>query len=106
MSTSLELGDVTLPPKDLPVKQQNVRAQGMQWWQLSGRMEDAIDTLARNTSEERMKKVWEALLPLDLEPMVKIGAFRQLRNEEMASQFLAMDNDFCKLFILNFLCNV
>ncbi|RWR93202.1 Myb/SANT-like domain-containing protein [Cinnamomum micranthum f. kanehirae] len=50
-----------------------------------GRMADAIDTLARNTSEEQMKKVWEALLPLDLEPMVKIGAFRQLGNEEMAS---------------------
>ena len=50
-----------------------------------GRMANAIDTMSRNTLEERMKNVWEAILPLDLDPMIKLGAFRQLGNEEMAS---------------------
>eukprot|EP00268_Persea_americana_P063161 TRINITY_DN8161_c0_g1_i1.p1 TRINITY_DN8161_c0_g1~~TRINITY_DN8161_c0_g1_i1.p1 ORF type:complete len:139 (-),score=13.68 TRINITY_DN8161_c0_g1_i1:550-966(-) len=40
-----------------------------------GRMADAIDTMSRNTSEERMKKVWETILRLDLDPMIKLRAF-------------------------------
>ncbi|RWR76297.1 L10-interacting MYB domain-containing protein [Cinnamomum micranthum f. kanehirae] len=65
----------------------------------------AIHTMARNTSEERMKKVWEAVLPLDLEPVMKFRAFQQLENEENASQSLALDSEYRKLFILNFLNN-
>ena len=57
-------------------------------------MEDAINTMTRNTFEERMKKVWEAILPLDLEPIMKLMAFRQLENEENASWFLALDNEY------------
>eukprot|EP00268_Persea_americana_P009983 TRINITY_DN1400_c2_g2_i2.p2 TRINITY_DN1400_c2_g2~~TRINITY_DN1400_c2_g2_i2.p2 ORF type:complete len:186 (+),score=27.62 TRINITY_DN1400_c2_g2_i2:396-953(+) len=68
-------------------------------------MADAIHIMARNTSEERMKKVWEAILPLDLEPIMKLRAFQQLENEEKASQFLALDSEYHKLFILNFLNN-
>ena len=41
-----------------------------------GRMADAIDTMSRNTSEERMKKVWETILPLDLDLVIKLRAFR------------------------------
>ncbi|RWR83784.1 putative nuclease HARBI1 [Cinnamomum micranthum f. kanehirae] len=67
-------------------------------------MTDAIHIMAKNTSEERMKKVWEVILPLDLEPVMKSRAFQQLENEEKASQFLALDNEYRKLFIpTNFL---
>ncbi|XXG62854.1 hypothetical protein AAC387_Pa05g1154 [Persea americana] len=68
-------------------------------------MADAIHIMARNTSEERMKKVWEAILPHDLELVMKLRAFQQLENEEKASQFLPLDNEYRKLFILNFLNN-
>lgn len=38
--------------------------------------------------------------------MVKLRALQQLGNEETASQFFALENDYRKLFILNFLNNV
>lgn len=67
-----------------------------------GRMADAIEAISRNivSTEVLQKRVWEALLPIDLEMKVKIKAFELLGNEVKASQFLALDNDTRKLYIL------
>ncbi|RWR90957.1 L10-interacting MYB domain-containing-like protein isoform X1 [Cinnamomum micranthum f. kanehirae] len=67
-----------------------------------GRTADAVDAISRNTisTKNLQKEVWEALLPIDLEMRIKMKAFEQLGDEVKASQFLALDNDTRKIYVL------
>ena len=67
-----------------------------------GRMANAVDAISRNTisTKNLQKEVCEALLPIDLEIRIKMKAFEQLGDEVKASQFLALDNDTRKIYVL------